>query len=131
MPCPTSLVVKNGSKARSSDLPRHADAGVGDADHDILAGRHLGLPGRVALVEMGVGGLDRELAAVRHGVARIDREVEHRDLQLVGIDMHAPQPARQHRLDRDLLAERAPQQVGHAGDQPVDVEDLGIERLLA
>ena len=40
-----------------------------------------------------------------------------RDLELVGIGQRPPQPAGQHRLDGDLLAERAAQQLGHAGDQ--------------
>ena len=66
---------------------------------------------------MGVGGLDRQPAAVRHGVARIDREVEDRVFELAGIGMGAPQPAGQHGLDADRLAERAAQQLGHAGDQ--------------
>ena len=54
-----------------------------------------------------------------------------RDLELVGIDLRAPQAAGQHGLDGDLLAERAPQQVGHAGDQAADIDRLRIERLAA
>ena len=69
----------------------------------------------VAVVEIDVGGLDRELAAVRHGVARVDRQVEHGAFELVRIDMGEPQAAGQHGLQPDALAERAAQQFGHAG----------------
>ena len=92
-----------------------------DTTH-ILPGRDLGLRSGIGLVEIGIGGLDRELAAVRHRVAGVDREVQDRALELVGIGEAAPQAARQHGLDRDLLAERAAQQLRHAGDQPVDVD---------
>ncbi len=85
--------------------------------------------GRVGLVEMGVGGLDRELAAPRHGVPRVDGEVEDADLELVGVGQHPPQAAGQHRFDGDLLAERTAQQFRHAGDQASGIDRLGIERL--
>ena len=77
MPSPTSLVVKNGSNALRDHLRRHARAGVADDDADILPGGDLGIGG-VGLVEKGIRRFDRELAAVGHGVARIDREVEQR-----------------------------------------------------
>ena len=119
VPCPTSLVVKNGSKAlsiTSGDMP--VPVSVHD-DHDVLARLDLVIGRAVGLVEIGIGGLDRQLAAVRHRVAGIDRQVEQRVLELVrsATPGHSPPPARS-RPDR--LAERAAQQVGHAGDQPVE-----------
>ena len=53
------------------------------------------------------------------------------DFELVRVDEGAPQAAGQHGLDRDLLAERAAQQLRHAGDQAADIDRLGIERLAA
>ena len=50
--------------------------------------------GDVAIVQIGVRGLDRQLAAVRHGVARVDGEIEDRVLELVGIGVDAPQAGR-------------------------------------
>ena len=55
-------------------------------------GTHFGLAGGVPLVEMDVRRLDGQLAAVRHGVARIDGEIQDRDFELVGIGMRAPEP---------------------------------------
>ena len=86
VPLPTSLVVKNGSNTRSTDRRRDADAGVAHRDHDVVARRHLGVHAGIGLVEIGVLGFDREPAAVRHRVARVDRQVEDRGLELVGID---------------------------------------------
>ena len=113
------------------NLLGHARAGVGDGDHDVLARHDLGLCRGIGLVEIGVGGLDGELAAVRHGVARIDGEIEDADLELVGIGQHPPQPAGQHGLDGDLLAQSAAQQFGHAGDKAAGIDRLGVERLAA
>jgi len=45
---------------------------------------------RVAFVEDDVAGLDRELAAVRHRVARIQRQIEHGRRELTGIDQRGP-----------------------------------------
>ena len=131
MPLSAGLVVKNGSKAFADDLGRHAGAGVGDGDHDILPGRHFGVAGGIGVVEMAVGRLDGQAAAVRHGVAPVDREVQDGVLELARIGEGPPQAAGQHGLDRDRFAERAPQQVGHAGDDAVGVDDLRRQRLLA
>src|SRR3546814_16330310 len=49
------------------------------------------------------------------------------DLRRIGD--REPELVRQHHLDLDLLAERAPQQASSAGDQIVEVERLRLERL--
>ena len=85
----------------------------------------------IGLVEVAVGGLDRDLAAVRHGVAGIEREIEQRVFELVGIGEGAPQPAGQHGFERHRFAERAAQEIAGAGDELVGVDDLRLERLLA
>ena len=109
----------------------HADARVGDRQRYVLAGHDFDLAGGVALVERGVGCLDGQLSAVGHRVARIDGEIEDGVLQLVRVDARAPEPAGQNDLDGDLLADRSSQEIRHFGDQPVDVDGLGFERLLS
>ena len=83
MPLPTPLVVKNGSVARfsvASSMPMPVSR---DGDADVVAGREaLDAAALSALAARGNG----ETAAVRHGVARIQREIEDRELELVGID---------------------------------------------
>src|SRR6202163_4176885 len=52
-------------------LRAHADAGIGDSDANIIAGRkRRGVRGYAA--EARVRGGDGELAAIRHGVARVE-----------------------------------------------------------
>ena len=72
----------------------NAGAGVADGDHDIVAGRDLAVHARIVFVEKDVAGLERELAAVGHGVARIDRQIEHGRGELV---RDRPAPSRRPR----------------------------------
>ena len=120
---------KEGIEGLAHHLGRHADAGIGHRDHRVLAGSHLRVGAGVALVEIGVGRLDGELAAARHGVAGVDDKVDQRALDLGGVGEHAPQAAAQHGLDLDRLADRAPQHLGHAADQCVEIEHARFERL--
>ena len=111
---PRCLVVKNGSKARAI-VWRHAGAGIGDGDqHDILPGVTSAIGGRIGVVEVGVGGLDGQRAAGRHGVAGVDRQIEHGAFELRRVGLGAPQAAGKHGLDFDLFAQRPAQQLGHA-----------------
>ncbi len=85
----------------------------------------------VVLVEKGRAGLEDQLAAVRHGVAGVEREIEDRGRQLIGIDGGDAGFVLEHRFDLDLLAERRPQQLGGVDDQRVDVGLARLQRLLA
>ncbi len=128
MPWPIGLVVKNGSKARaitSGGMPVPVSVTLMTR----TARGIVAAPG--ARSSSPRCGLDRERAAVRHGVARVDREVEQRVLELVGVAERRPQPSARLDLEVDRVADRAAQQVLHAGDQRVDVGRLRIERLPA
>ena len=85
--------------------------------------------GHVFVVEVNVGRLDGQPAAVGHGVARVDDEVEERVLQLVGIGEGGPEPAALHGFHLDRLAERPAHDLRHAGDQAVHLQRLRLERL--
>ena len=58
-----------------------------------------------------VGGLDRQLAAVGHGIARVDAEVENGVFELVGVDQRRPQAARADDLDLDAGPDGAPDEL--------------------
>ena len=88
-----------------ADVGRDAVTGVADGDHHELPGLHLAVGGSRGFVERHVGGLDRELAAAAHGIARIDREIDDGRRKLRGIGQHAPGVGCEHRLDLDVLAE--------------------------
>ncbi len=99
VPWPIGLVVKKGSKARASTSGRHARSGIGDGHGHVFAGRHV-RRGRVLGTsrrsgEDGVRGLDEQVSAVGHGVARVDDKVEQRALELVRVAQGRPQLARQ------------------------------------
>ncbi len=86
-------------------LLRHARARVTDGDIGVLAGNDLAVGGGIGLVERRIAGLDGQLAAVGHGVARIDRQVEDGAFELVLVDLDRPQARRQYAFELDLLAE--------------------------
>ncbi len=102
---------------------------VGDGDHDILAGRDVRVFGGVAVVEIAIRRLDRQLAAVGHRVARIDREIDDGAFQFVLIDFRRPESAGKHSLKFDRRAKRAAHHIGNAGDELVRVERPRRQRL--
>jgi hypothetical protein len=87
----------------------HAGARVADRDHDVVARRHADVGARVRRVELHVRRLDRELSPLRHGVARVHREVHDDLLDLPWVRQNAPQirPARERELD--VLTEESAQ----------------------
>ena len=111
-------------------LRRHAGAGVGHGNRQVLPRRHV-VRARRPLIQPLVGGLDGDATAVRHRVAGVDAQVEQRVLELRGIDQRGPEAGRSDNLDRDAGADRALDQLLHAGDQPVHVRRFGIKGLPA
>ena len=76
-----------------------------------------------------VGGADRELAAVRHGVARIDGEVHDHLLELVQVRLDRPDVAAVTDLELDRLAEQPGEQHGDVGERLVELDHLRPKRL--
>ena len=76
-------------------------------------------------------GADRELAAVRHGVAGVDREVDHDLLELVHVGLDGPEVAAVAEVELDPLAEQALQEHRQVGEPVVEVEHLRPQRLAA
>ena len=85
---------------------------------------------RIGFVEISVRRFDRELAAIRHRIAGIDRDIQDRALELLCVGTGLPQTTRGNRLDLDQFAERRMQQVRHAGNHFVGVDCLRRQRLL-
>ena len=85
--------------------------------------------GDIGVVELGVGGLDGQLAAVGHGVAGVDGKVEQAVFHLIGVGPGAPEAAGQDGFDLDRLPHRALKQFLHAAHQRVQVEAGGGQRL--
>ena len=107
----------------------HADAGVRDREHDVGPGMDRGVAAGELLVERHVAGLEREAPSARHGVARVDDEVDDRLLDLAGVGQRPPEPGIECRRQLDVLADDAAQHLFHARDHGVQVEDAGLEHL--
>ena len=78
---------------------------------------------------MAVLGLDGHCAAGRHGVARIDREIENDELDLRRIDLCGPEPVGQTQIHPYRPAEGTLQQVLHACHHRVQVHCTGQQGL--
>ncbi len=125
------MVEKNGLEDAVQDVLRDAGAGVGDLQHHIGTGRHhVG----AALHRLGgadVLGLDGKLAAVRHRVAAVDREVDDHLLELAGIGAHRFQVLAVDHVELDVLADQPPQQMREFTQNVGHVEDARLQGLLA
>ncbi len=82
MPWPGGLVVKNGSKMRSTHFGAHARAGVAHGEARVLAGRQVGSAveraGHGLRIDLGARQFDLdEPAARRDGVRGVGGEIEH------------------------------------------------------
>ena len=88
---------------------RHPAPGVAHDNLRVPSGCGL----RVFTTEFGVvddvSSLDRQAAAVRHRIARIQRQIHEHLLDLAGIRFHASKRRRQHHRDLDLLTDQPAQ----------------------
>jgi len=89
--------VKNGSNAWAIT---DAASSVRHRYHYIVARLHVVVEAGISLVEMRVGRLDRQPAALGHGVAGVDHEIQDHALELVGIGQCRPKIGFQHRIER-------------------------------
>lgn len=82
-------------------------------------------------LEVDVARLDGQPAAVRHHIARVDREVGEHLVDLTGV---GPGPSKRriedgHQLD--VLADQPSEHAAHPAHDRVEVEHLQLELLLA
>ena len=131
VPAPGSLVVKNGSnrwRCTSSLMPTPVSL---TASSTFAPAAPSPRDARVLLVEVDVGGLDREPAAVRHRVARVGREVEDHALDLRAVRLDRGEAGRQPHADADVVADDPAHHRLHAGDDLVQVEHARVQHLAA
>ena len=96
-----------------------------------MSGRHIAELSAIGLVERCVRGFDGDLPAVRHGVARVDDEIDDGVFELAHIHERRPEAAAEDGLDRDRLPHRAGQHLRQAADQAVEVDLARAQDLLA
>src|SRR3546814_15971033 len=59
---------------------------------------------------------DAECSALRHGIARIDRKIQQRELELIWIDLDEGHLLRGLHLHRDIGPDSSGDQVAHSAD---------------
>ena len=76
----------------------------------------------VIVVDLDVGGFERQRAALGHRVAGVDRQIEQDLVDLAGIGEHRAERRRRADDERDVLADQPIQHLVRVGDQVVEVE---------
>ena len=104
-------------------LGRHTGPVVRHADHDVFAAHQLRRERRLPRGHVRRGDADR--AALRHGIPRVDREVQQHELELGRVAAGGPEVGGQRHLDLDQPAQAALQQLRHAADHQIGVHRLG------
>ena len=85
--------------------------------------------GGVFVVEIDVGSVDPQGAAIGHRIAGVDGEVDEDLLELARVDQHGLQVGGERAVQLDVLAERATQQLLDVAYDVVDIDDLGLDDL--
>src|ERR1700674_1744624 len=109
----------------------HANAGVADGKHDVVARGERRVSTSEVLVEGDVGSLDGELAALRDGIARINGKVHDDLVDLAGIGADRADCGAWNHDQIDILADHAGKHFQVLGNYLIQVEDLRGEHLFA
>ncbi len=102
-----------------------------DLDHHVAARRHDLHAALDRLLGDDVLGPDAQAPAVRHGVARVDREVDDDLLELALVDAHRLQVAAMHHGELDVLADQPAQQVRDFRQHVGHLQHARLQGLLA
>src|SRR5215510_5843759 len=110
------------------NLRRNADAAIHQFDGDEFATQPIdcGLAGKAHVTNR-----ERKNAAVRHGVPRIDPEIQQRELELSRVDAGATSTIRSERLYLDISAQGPFEHLADMRQGFRKVDDFGLQRLAA
>ncbi|RMS09304.1 hypothetical protein ALP75_201950 [Pseudomonas syringae pv. actinidiae] len=108
---------------------RHAAAIVTDAQHHVVTRQKVFVGIGERRVQLLIGSLEHQCAAVRHGIAGVEHQVEQGVFQLVGVGFSGPQITGKTQLQVDALVDAALEQFVHRIDQMVHIDRLGVQRL--
>ena len=112
---------EEGIEDLAEHVGRDALAGVLDADgHEV---------GDIGLIGGGIAGGDRDRAAERHGIARIDDEIDHRGFELGDVDRHRPEPVFEIEHEPDRAADAGLQHFADRLDPIRYADRLRIDAL--
>ena len=117
---------EEGIEDLGQDVLGDAHPGVGQAEGHELADQ-IGV--RIARLQDDVLAGDGEVAAIGHGVSRVDRQVDQGQLELVGVHLDRPQVGRKRDRQPAAIAQRLGQDVPERLDAAGGVDDGPAERL--
>src|SRR5947209_20073971 len=86
---------------------------------------------RIVAAQIDVCGLYSELAALRHGVARVDCQIDNDLLKLSRIRFDAAERVIQHSQKVYVFAYETAQHLVYVCDHAIEVNDLWLKHLLA
>ena len=109
----------------------HAAARVSHRQPHVWPGLDLGVLIRAGLIALGVGGFDGQFSAIRHGIAGIQDKVHQHLLDLSGIGHHPAKAHGAHNRKGHVFTQQPAQHPFHSADDLVQVQHLGLQRLLA
>ena len=112
-------------------LRRHAGAGILEIDQHIIDRRQRLVSERRDFTRRQIARAHRHRAAARHGVARVDGEIDDDRLELVEIGFDRPEIATVNELQLDVLAKEPSQKDRQVGEHLAQRKDLRPERLTA
>src|SRR5436309_3340325 len=120
---------KEGFEEMGPDLRIHSASGVFHRQHHVWS--WLGNDRLFAMIppQDNIGCFEKQLAALGHGVARIDGEIHNDLLKLPGISLDYAQPWLQDSEYLDVLAEQPPQHAPYFTDDLVQVQRLRRKHL--
>ena len=108
---------------------RHAAAIVGDTEYHVVTRFEVAVGFGEAGVQLLVRGPHHQFAAIGHGIAGVDDQVEQGTFQLIGIGLGHPQVLAQLHFQTDAFVDAALQQFAHGNHQVVHLHRFGIQRL--
>ena len=112
-------------------LGGHAQAVVGHAEHAVAAGCHAGQVLALNGGHNGRAGADDDAAAARHGITRVDAQVQQDLRNLVGIGAQEGERPVQGQRQLNVLADEPLHHLGRLLHHRVQVQDAGRENLFA
>ena len=109
----------------------HPAACVAHYQHHVGAGLDADVQAGIALVQVYVRRLDGEPAALGHGVARVDGEVDEHLFDLPGVSFRRPEIDAEGSDEVDVLPDGAPEHPLHLDNDVVEVQHPWFNHLPA
>ena len=110
---------------------RHAVSVVSDPQDDVCAWRHWRVGARRRFVESLQRGRQHQVAAARHRIAGVDREIDHRLFDLPGIAQNRWQVCSEFGPNLDVGAKQPREQPPQGADRVVQIEEPWFQQFLA